>query len=191
LEVDGGGVEFAALSGYGWQFDGPTAGSGDGFHSLLKVPDGTVALLSEGGQEPILEVDVLGLTFLPVVGQTYTLIDISPDISRVTGDFMTSSGMDLFEGATFFDDQGFQWQISYQGGVDHNDVVLTNMSLGSVPEPGTLTLFASAMAGWAIAKRLRQTRSAMRLAVKTSRMPHPIQDDKSDDFPGGSRFHAA
>jgi hypothetical protein len=149
LEIGGGGVEFAALSGFGWQFDGPSAGNGDGFHSLLAVPDGIVALLNDAGQEPILEVDVLGVTSLPVVGETYTVIDINPDISRVIGDFMTSAGVDLPEGAKFFDDQGFQWQISYEGGPNHNDVVLTSLSLGSIPEPGALSIFLSGLLAWA------------------------------------------
>jgi hypothetical protein len=89
--------------------------------------------LSDSGQEPILEVQVLGVTTLPVVGQTYTLIEIDPAISRITGDFMSPSGSDLVEGATFFDDEGFQWQISYAGGTNHNAVVLTCLSLGQVP----------------------------------------------------------
>jgi hypothetical protein len=140
MEIAGGGVDFAAQSVFSWQFDGPTAGDGDGFHSLLSLIDGTATLESDGGLIPILDVDVLGQTFLPVVGQTYTAIDVvNPAISRVTGDFMSLSGSDLFEGATLFDYQGFQWQISYFGGTG-NDVVLTSLSLGSIPQPGTLTL---------------------------------------------------
>jgi len=164
LEIDGGGVNFAALSSFGWEFDGPTAGNGDGFHSLLEVPDSNVLLQKDAGQEPILEVDVLGVTSLPVVGQTYTVIDIDPDISRVIGDFMTPAGVDLPEGARFLDDEGFQWRISYEGGPNHNDVVLTNLSLGSIPEPGSLTVLASGLLAWwaAGARRFRGKQSADR-----------------------------
>jgi len=152
LEIDGGGVQLAALSGFGWEFDGPKAGNGAGFHSLLDVPDATVTLLSNAGQEPILVVDELGLTALPVDGQTYDVIDIDPDISRVTGDFMTAAGLDLSEGTKFVDDQGFDWQISYHGGPDGNDVVLTSLGRTSVPEPGTLTIVLPGLLAWWAAK---------------------------------------
>ena len=97
-----------------------------------------------------MDVEVLGLTSLPVVGETYTVIDIvNSSISRITGDFMSPSGSDLFEGAKFSDERGFQWQISYQGG-DGNDVVLTSLSV--VPEPGSLVLLVSGLLAGAMAR---------------------------------------
>ncbi len=155
FQINGRDAEFGAGSVYEFEFDGPMAGDGLGFHDLLRMNGGTVSLLSDTGQEPIVDVEVLGLTSLPVVGQTYAVIDIAnPSISRVTGDFMSPSGSDLFDGAKFFDDQGFQWQISYHGG-DGNDVVLTSQ----VPEPGTLTLFVVGFVAWAAAKASGKWRS--------------------------------
>jgi autotransporter-associated beta strand protein len=149
-----GGAEFAAESVYSWQFDGPTAGNGDGFYSQLRVADGSVLLDSSGGLMPTLDVDVLQQTLLPVVGQTYDLIDIEDSaIPRVTGDFMDLNGADLFNGATFFDYQGFEWQISYFGGTESNDVVLTLLS-STVPEPGSLTLVVLGLAVWGATKAL-------------------------------------
>jgi autotransporter-associated beta strand protein len=148
-----GGIEFTPQSGYSWQFDGPTAGNGDGFYSQLRVADGTVLLDSSGGLMPTLDVDVLEQTLLPVVGQTYAIIDLlDSSIPRVTGDFMDLNGADLFNGATFFDFQGFDWQISYFGGPNDNDVVLTLLS-SPVPEPGTLPLILVALAVFGAARR--------------------------------------
>lgn len=85
--------------------DGPAAGSGYGQLSTAGVtltPDAT-----------LLELD---LSFQPVIGQVFTIIDNAG--GEVAGTFLN-----LPEGATFTA-EGFAWRISYAGG-DGNDVTIT------------------------------------------------------------------
>jgi fibronectin-binding autotransporter adhesin len=154
-----GNMVFGNQSNFLWQFDGPTAGEGPGNYSQLIMQDGNVTLTSSGGSEPTLITDVLGQTTLPVIGQTYTLIDMEgTSFSRIVGDFMSTSGQDLTQGSIFTDAEGYSWQISYHGGPDDNDVTLT---VTGVPEPGTLVLLGIGLAGAAALASRGRRRSAI------------------------------
>jgi autotransporter-associated beta strand protein len=127
------------------EIDGPTPGEGDGFHDQLQLAGGSLLLDSTPGDFPILDVDVMGITSYPQVGEQFRIIDVTDSlISRITGDFMAADGQILSQGTVFTDALSFTWQIDYFGGTG-NDVVLTSIG---VPEPGmgALCVFGGALA---------------------------------------------
>lgn len=77
----------------------------------------------------------LSLGFIPAVGDTFTIIN-NDDIDALNrGTFALSfGGTPLTEGALFSTANGVQFRITYAGGIDNNDVVLTT----TIPEPASV-----------------------------------------------------
>ncbi|MHA3772882.1 hypothetical protein ACXR0O_15215 [Verrucomicrobiota bacterium sgz303538] len=89
----------------------------------------------------------LSLGFIPAVGDTFTIIN-NDDIDAINrGTFALSfGGTPLTEGALFSTANGVQFRITYAGGIDNNDVVLTT----TIPEPASVASLIGALGcSWA------------------------------------------
>lgn len=104
------------------------------------------------------------LGYNPVVGSTFTLIENDSN-DPVTGIF---SGRP--EGSRFFMG-GQEWVISYLGGTDNNDVVLT-----AAPEPSTLVLFSVGLVALVIFawRERRHFRRAIAVAATTNNVANRL-----------------
>ena len=92
----------------------------------------------------------VGAGYWPEITDEYTLIDLGPGYG-VNGTFSNAP----LEGSEFFDPTGnFKFRISYAGGPDENDVVVTLL----VPEPGTLGLLALGSLAGLLLRRFRRAR---------------------------------
>lgn len=94
---------------------------------------GTVTL----AENPTIETSLYN-TFKPKAGSSYTIIS-NDGTDAVTGTFK-----DLAEGATFKTD-GYVYKISYKGG-DGNDVVLSVVSVPSIPDTGLALIKSNPLA---------------------------------------------
>ena len=130
LHIGGGRltVETGSLNGAGvFSFDlnGSMAGTTSGYDQLL-FSAGNTGTFSLTGTSTLL----LNLSFTPVVGQQFELIDV-----QNSGTFINGAFGGLYEGA-IFNVGSDQFQISYVGGTG-NDLVVT-----AIPEPATTAILA-------------------------------------------------
>jgi autotransporter-associated beta strand protein len=87
---------------------------------------------------------VLSLGYVPSVGDEFVIIN-NDSTDPVGGFFFGLPDLSTFSLG------GFNWEVTYVGGVDGNDVVLT-----VIPEPGALTLALVGLAGAALVIRRRR-----------------------------------
>lgn len=146
--IDGGDVVFEGGSTFGIDIDGPSAGNGSGFHSQLSMVDGTVSLLSGlGGERPYLSVAVLAESYIPQVGDMFTIIhQVGSQYARIDlggGVFSDLDGASLFNGATFMAD-GFTFRIRYDFDADSGNPLLSGndvmLEVVAIPAPGGLAV---------------------------------------------------
>jgi len=114
-----------------------------GGYDQLTFSAGNAGTLTLTGTSSLL----LNLSFTPVVGQQFELIDLQNSAAHIDGTFAG-----LAEGA-LFNVGSEQFQISYTGGTG-NDLVVT-----AIPEPATTCLLAGAGA-LAITLVFRRRRSS-------------------------------
>jgi hypothetical protein len=91
----------------------------------------------------------LSLGYEPALGAQFILVDLADPTELVAGEF---DG--LAEGSTFYVD-GNEFEITYVGGDNHNDVVVTDIAPAAVPEPSTVGLFLLAGSMLVLAARRR------------------------------------
>jgi hypothetical protein len=102
-------------------------GAGAGQSDQVNVT-GTVSLFANTSL-------TLAVNYIPAVGQTFTIINNDGTDPISTGAFrFTYNGTTLNEGSLFNTPDGAQFRLSYAGGTDLNDVVLTT----TIPEPATV-----------------------------------------------------
>ena len=108
-----GSLTFASTASFEVNLDGTTAGTE--YDQLVLAGAGRTATL--GGASL-----ALSTGYSPAFGDTFVIIDNQDSGSSVSGTFTG-----LAEGATFTQG-GHKFQITYQGGTDGNDVVLTSQA---------------------------------------------------------------
>jgi len=115
-----GSVTFSDNSSFNLEIGGTTTGSGAGFHDQLTV-SGTVTIGNNVALNRAAFDDGSGSDFVPQPGEQFVIIDTT---GGVTGTFAG-----LGEGATITDflSSGLDALITYQGGLDDNDVALTTV----------------------------------------------------------------
>lgn len=109
-----------------FSFDLNSATAGSALGNQLAFSAGNTGTLTLTGTSTLL----LNLSFTPVVGQQFELIDLQNSAAHIDGTFAG-----LTEGSTFYVGSA-EFQISYAGGTG-NDLVVT-----AIPEPATTAIFA-------------------------------------------------
>jgi hypothetical protein len=149
---------------------GPNPGNGPGFYSQLQlVGGGTI-------QGSILDLSLLAApTFL----NRYTIVENFDDnfgtsnVTPLTGIFFDEAGHPLSNGSDIFASFGgnsFDFKINYNQGPSGYDVVLTDFTPNSVPEPSSLVLLAvggGIMLVWCARQRMRKRGIRTTLSIDT------------------------
>jgi autotransporter-associated beta strand protein len=138
----GASLDLKAGSHFEIVLAGPTPGDGPGHYAQLElVGGGTI-------QGSILD---LSLEAAPGLHDRYTIIENlnsdfgTSDVTPLTGIFFDESGRALTNGSDIFasfDGMSYGFEVDYNQNASGYDVVLTEVSMSAVPEPGSFVLLA-------------------------------------------------